>query len=366
MSDRQPTLLTPITFDGLDVPNRMWLAPMCQYSVTAEDGVPNQWHAVHLGARAQGGFGMIVTEATATCPAGRISPQDTGLWSDQQAAAWAPIVQFCQQQGAKVAVQLAHAGRKASTYASLPRYADCAGSVDIADGGWQTVGPTTGAYPGLAAPRALTTDDIAEIIQQFADAAVRAQQAGFDAVQVHAAHGYLIHQFISPLTNDRGDDYGGSPEGRMLLLLQVVQAVREATGGTMPVGVRVSASDWRDGGIDPQNLAEWLRPIVAAGASWIDVSTGGLVPADIPVKPGYQVDHARIIKEATGAVTSAVGLITEPKHAEDILTSNCADAISLGRAALREPNWPWRAAAELNSTVDITPAPYWRAAWHKP
>lgn len=367
MAENTAHLLSPVTFDGLLVPNRVWLAPMCQYSVDTGDGMPNEWHFVHLGARAQGGFGLIVAEATAVCPQGRISPHDTGLWSDDHVAAWAPIVDFCHRQGVKVGVQLGHAGRKASTHRNVPGQPRTRESVAVADGGWETVAPSALAYPGLREPRALTVGEVEQVVEQFAQAAVRAQQAGFDVVQIHGAHGYLVHEFMSPLSNDRDDEYGGDSVGRARFLSQIVQEVRSATGGVLPVGVRVSATDWLDGGLTPEETAHMLKPLVGQGLSWVDVSTGALLPADIPVGPGYQVDAARVVREQTGLLTSAVGLITEPVQAQEVLVSGAADAVSIGRAGLREPNWPWRAAAELGLPQDgVVPGAYWQGRYPTP
>ncbi|WP_269457557.1 NADH:flavin oxidoreductase/NADH oxidase [Auraticoccus monumenti] len=356
-------LFEPLTLRDLTVRNRIWLAPMCQYSVEAEDGVPTDWHLVHLGARATGGFGLILTEATAVTPAGRISPQDTGLWDDTQRDAWRRVVDFVHDQGAAIGVQLAHAGRKASTYRGFP--GEPTGTVPVALGGWSTVSATDEAFPGYDAPRALTTDEVAGVVGAFADAARRADEAGFDTVEVHAAHGYLLHQFLSPLSNRRTDRYGGDFEGRTRLLLEVVDAVREVWPTGKPVLVRLSATDWTDGAWDVEQTARVSALLRQHGVDLVDVSSGGNVLAEIPVGPGYQVPFAREVREDAGVATGAVGLITSPTSAEEVLTSGDADVVLLARAALREPAWPLRAAAELG--VDWReagyPAPYARGHW---
>lgn len=355
-------LFTPLTLRGTTFANRVWLAPMCQYS--AVDGVPGDWHLVHLGSRATGGFGLLLTEAAAVVPAGRISPQDAGLWNDEQAAAWARIVDFVHGQDARIGVQLAHAGRKASTYRP---WSDTQGSVPVEDGGWTTVGPSDTAFAGYRAPEALTTAEIADVVTAFADAARRAAAVGFDVVEIHAAHGYLLHQFLSPRSNLRTDSYGGDLAGRSRLLLDTVRAVR-AVWGEKPLFVRLSGTDWVDGGWDIEQttrLSEWLA---AAGVDLIDMSSGGNEPATIPVGPNYQVPLAAEVKRRVGVPVGAVGLITEPQQAEQILADGEADVVLLARAALREPSWPFRAAHELGLTHhDIAyPAQYTRGSWPDP
>ncbi len=355
-------LFEPLTLRGTTFRNRVWLAPMCQYSAT--DGMPADWHLVHLGARASGGFGLVLTEATAVVPEGRITPQDTGLWNDAQTEAWARIVRFVHAQGAAVGVQLAHAGRKASTYRP---WAPAQGTVPADDGGWPTLGPSGLPFAGYAAPRAMTRDDIAGVVEAFAAATRRAVGAGFDVVEVHAAHGYLLHQFLSPLSNDRTDEYGGPLENRARLLVEVVQAVRAAWPQDRPLFVRVSATDWVAGGLDVADVALVAADLTALGVDLVDVSTGGGAPASIPVGPGYQVPHARTVREVGKIPVAAVGLITSAAQAEGILVDGAADAVLLGREALRDPMWPLNAARELGvpvSTVDPAPWPeqYARAA----
>ncbi len=358
-----PHLFTPMTLRDLTIPNRVWLAPMCQYSVLAEDGVPTSWHLVHLGSRAQGGFGLIITEATAVVPEGRISPQDTGLWNDEQRDAWAPIVDFVHEQGSKIGVQLAHAGRKASTYRGFP--GEPTGSVGEDEGGWTSVGPTTDGFAGYTAPRALSGDEVAAVIASFADAARRSDEAGFDVIEVHAAHGYLLHQFLSPLSNTRTDGYGGDFAGRTRLLLEIVDAVRAVWPAGKPLFVRLSATDWTEGGWSGEDSVRLAALLGQRGVDLVDVSTGGNVLADIPVGPGYQLPFSEAIRRQAFIPTGAVGLITSPQQAEEVLASGQADAVLLARAALREPSWPLRAAAELGLRWRDAPYPpaYTRGTW---
>ncbi len=355
-----PMLFTPLTLRGLTLRNRVWLAPMCQYSAT--DGVPDEWHLVHLATRAVGGFGLVIAEATAVVPEGRITPQDTGLWDDVQVAAWRRVTDAVHAAGAHVGVQLAHAGRKASTYRPWdPRQ----GSVPAADGGWPTVAPSAVAFPGLAEPAALTEAQLREVPQRFADAAARARRAGFDVVEIHAAHGYLLHQFLSPLSNRRTDEYGGPLENRARLLVETVDAVRGVWPQDAPLLVRVSATDWVDGGLTVDEVAQVAKDLAAHGVDLVDVSSGGNVHAGIPVGPGYQVPAARAVREGSGLPVAAVGLIDSPQHAEGILVDGAADVVLLGRAALREPYWPLRAAHELRVPAADAPWPaqYRRGTW---
>jgi 2,4-dienoyl-CoA reductase-like NADH-dependent reductase (Old Yellow Enzyme family) len=356
-------LFEPLTLRDLTVKNRIWLAPMCQYAVESEDGVPTDWHLVHLGARAQGGFGLILAEATAVTAAGRISPQDTGLWNDEQRDTWARIVDFAHSQDAAIGVQLAHAGRKASTYRGFP--GEPHGSVPHEAGGWTTIGPSAEAFVGYTAPVELSTAEIAEVVAAFADSARRADEAGFDVVEIHAAHGYLIHQFLSPLSNHRTDAYGGDFAGRTRLALEVVEAVRAVWPAEKPLFVRISATDWVDGGWDGDQSVRLSAALAERGVDLIDTSTGGNAPADIPVRPGYQVPFARQIREQAQIPTGAVGLIVEPQQAEKILAAGDADVVLLARAALRDPSWPQRAAAELGLSWRDAPYPpaYLRGRW---
>ena len=338
-------LFTPVRLRDTTVRNRVWVAPMCQYS--AVDGVPGDWHLVHLGSFARGGAGLVMSEASAVSPEGRISPADTGIWNDEQRDAWAEIVRFVRAQGATPAMQLAHAGRKASTRAPF----DGRGSVPVAEGGWETVAPSAVAFPGYDEPRELTPTEIDQVVDDFARAAQRALDAGFEVLEVHAAHGYLLHQFLSPLSNHRSDEYGGSFDNRVRLLLRVVEAVRSVVPESTPLLVRISATDWTEGGWDADDSVALATRLREAGVDLIDVSTGGNLPADIPVEPGYQVDFARRVRTEAGLPTGAVGLITEPKQAEEILADGAADAVLLARAMLRDPHWALRAAHDLGVPV---------------
>jgi len=324
--------------------------------VEQQDGIPTPWHLVHLGARAQGGFGLILTEATAVTPDGRISPQDTGLWNDEQADAWRPIVDFVHSQNSTIGVQLAHAGRKASSYRSFPGEPQ-GGSVPSSEGGWSTISPTQQAFTGLDVPRMLDTAEIADLVTAFAAAAVRADDAGFDVVEIHAAHGYLIHQFLSPLSNDRSDAYGGDFDGRTKFLLEIIDAVRAVWPADKPVFVRLSATDWAPGGWDGDQTVRLSSLLRDHGVDLVDVSTGGAVITEIPVEPGYQVPFAARVRQEAGVASGAVGMILSPSQAERILTDGNADTILLGRPALREPAWPLRAAAELGLTSSDSPYP---------
>ena len=296
-------LFSPLTIRDVTFPNRLWVAPMCQYSIEAQDGVPGDWHLAHLAAFATGGAGLVVVEATGVVPEGRISPQDVGLWNDEQRDAFARIVGFLHAQGALAGVQLAHAGRKASTY--RPWSAE-RGSVPVEQGGWPTVAPSAKAFGRYAEPTELSTEDVRALVVAFATAARRAVDAGFDVIELHGAHGYLIHEFLSPLSNERTDEHGGSLEGRARFLLEIVRAVRAEVGASVPVFVRLSASDWAPGGFEQEDaatVAGWARD---AGADLFDISTGGLVPhQDIDVRPLYQVPHARFVRESAGGPVSA-------------------------------------------------------------
>jgi 2,4-dienoyl-CoA reductase-like NADH-dependent reductase (Old Yellow Enzyme family) len=346
-----PLLFTPLRLRGAELRNRIMVSPMCQYS--AVDGLVQPWHMVHLGGLARGGAGLVMTEATAVVPEGRISPRDTGLWTDAQAEAWAPIVDLIHEMGALAGVQLAHAGHKASTW--WP-WASGRGSVPAADGGWATVGPSDTGYPGLVAPRALATDDLPGVVEAFAAAARRALDAGFGVVEIHAAHGYLLHQFLSPLSNDRTDSYGGDLLGRARLLQEVTAAVRAAWPEDRALLVRISATDWVEGGHDLEDsvvVAGWLRDL---GVDLIDVSSGGVsAEQEITPEPGYQVPLAARIRQGAGIPTAAVGLITEPAHAEAVVAEGSADLVALGRELLRDPQWPLRAAHALGIEVDWPP-----------
>lgn len=354
-------LFDPITLRGLEIRNRVWIPPMCQYMVEAQDGVPTPWHLVHLGGLARGGAGAVVVEATGVVPEGRISPQDLGLWNDEQRDAFRPITDFVHSQGAVAGIQLAHAGRKASTSRGWGPSAG-AGTVGADQGGWQPVGPSPIAFPGLATPTELTTEGIAEVVRAFATSARRAVDAGFDLLELHGAHGYLLHEFLSPLSNERTDQYGGSLENRARALLETVDAVRAEVGEDVPLVVRLSATDWIEGGWDlpeTEQVSAWLGE---HGVDLVSVSTGGNVAdAAIPVGPGYQLPFATAIRQATGVPVAAVGMIDDPFQAEQIVALGQADVVLVGRGALRDPNFPIRAAQALRVDLPYRPAPYERA-----
>lgn len=340
-------LAEPLQLRGVTLRNRIGMAPMCQYSA-GPDGLPTAWHLTHLGSRAVGGTGLVISEATAVVPEGRISPRDTGLWSDAHTAAWRPITAFIAGQGAVAAVQLAHAGFKASTY--WP-FAERSGGVPDTDGGWTPVGP--GTEPFIASyrtPQQLDQAGITAVVEAFAAAARRAIEAGFQAVEIHAAHGYLLHEFYSPLTNHRTDGYGGDLAGRIRLTLETARAVREAVGPDVPVLARISATDWMPGGWSVEDAVVLARELVLAGVDLIDCSSGGAAPgAVIPVAPGYQVPLAAQVRQDAAVPTAAVGMITDPEQAEKILANGQADLVLLGRELLRDPYWANRALARLES-----------------
>lgn len=349
-------LFEPFAQRSLSLRNRIVVAPMCQYSAT--DGLPEHWHLVHLGSRAVGGAGAVIAEATAVSAIGRISPNDTGIWNDAQVEAWRPITRFIAAQGAIPGVQLAHAGRKASAH----RPWDGGGALSAEQGAWPTVAPSALPFDaGWHTPQALDEDGIRQIVAEFRAAAQRALAAGFRLVELHAAHGYLLHQFLSPLSNRRIDGYGGSFEHRTRLVREVVAAVREVWPVELPLWLRISATDWADGGWqaeDSVRLAEQVKPL---GVDLIDVSSGGLVPhVKIPLAPGYQVPFAAQIRHEAGIATGAVGLITESEQAEGILAGGAADVVLIARESLRDPYFPRRAAAELGAKIGA-PAQYQRA-----
>lgn len=348
-------LFSPLSIRDIAIRNRLWVSPMCQYS--AVDGVVNDWHHVHLAQFAAGGAGMVIAEATAVSPEGRISPQDAGIWTDAQAEAWRPIVAAIRARGAVAGVQLGHAGRKAST--SAP-FAGSRGTVAPADGGWSTVAPSALAYADFAEPVALDAAGIEKVVADFADAARRAVDAGFQVLELHAAHGYLLHQFLSPLTNHRDDEYGGSFENRVRLLVRVTEAVRDAAPAAA-VFVRFSATDAAEGGWSVDDTVAASRLVAAAGADLIDLSSGGLVPQQhIVPGPGYQVAYADTVRRETGLLVSAVGMIDEPALAENVVADGRADAVMSAREWLRDPHYALRAAAQLGADSPA-PAQYLRA-----
>ena len=348
-------LFEPLSLRGTTFRNRVWVSPMCQYSST--DGRPSDWHLVHLGSFARGGAGLVMSEATAVVPEGRISPQDAGIWSDEQAADYRRITDFIHGQQAVAGIQLAHAGRKASTRAPwLGR-----GYVPEAEGGWPTVGASAIGYADWPAPRELTAEELVALPGAWADAARRSLAAGFDVAEIHAAHGYLLHQFLSPLTNRRTDAWGGDLAGRSRLLLSVVDAVREVWPDDRPLFVRLSATDWVAGGLDIDETAEVARLLATRGVDLVDVSSGGNSPdQEITVEPGYQVPFATRVRHESGLPVAAVGLITEPQQAEKIVSDGEADAVFLARELLRDPHWAQRAAEALGADT-YWPEQYLRA-----
>jgi 2,4-dienoyl-CoA reductase-like NADH-dependent reductase (Old Yellow Enzyme family) len=338
-------LFTPLRLRGLELRNRIFLSPMCQYS--CDDGFATDWHLVHLGSRAVGGAALVMAEASAVEPAGRISPGDAGIWSEAHAEAWAPIARFIRSQGAAPAIQLAHAGRKAST--AVPW--EGGGPILSGPASWTPLGASPIAFDaGYATPRALTEPELAAVAARFAESASLALKAGFEVVELHFAHGYLVHSFLSPLSNHREDAYGGSFDGRVRLALEIAAAVRRVWPERLPLFVRVSATDWAEGGWDLPQTVELARRLKALGVDLIDCSSGALVPhAKIPAAPGYQVPFAEAVRREAGIATGAVGMITEPAQAENIVASGKADAVFLARQMLRDPYWPLHAAAALGA-----------------
>lgn len=351
-------LFDPLPIRGVELRNRIIVSPMCQYSCT--EGYATEWHMVHLGSRAVGGAALVMTEAAAVLPEARISPQDLGIWSDHHIRPLEPIVRFIHAQGSLAGMQLAHAGRKASTY----RPWQALGAAPVSEGGWvNVVAPSPLPFsPDYPHPQALDPQGIESVIAAFAQAAGRARQAGFDVVEVHAAHGYLLHQFISPFSNQRQDAYGGSFDNRTRLLRQVVQAVRQVWPEERPLFVRISATDWVAGGWDLEQSIELARQLRPLGVDFLDCSSGGNLPqARVPVGPGYQTSFAEQIRRATGILTGAVGMITSPAQADHIIRTGQADAVLLAREMLRDPYWPLQAARELGAPASW-PVQYLRAA----
>jgi 2,4-dienoyl-CoA reductase-like NADH-dependent reductase (Old Yellow Enzyme family) len=351
-------LFDPLTIQDITFANRAFVSPMCQYS--SVDGYANDWHFVHLGGRAVGGAGLVLTEATGVVPEGRISPQDLGIWMDDHIEPLARIVRFIHEQGSVAGMQLAHAGRKASTY----RPWEGNGTVPESRGGWKNVvAPSALAFADhYPMPQALSLDGIRNVVSAFAAAARRACEAGFDVVEIHAAHGYLIHEFLSPYSNRRADAYGGSFENRTRILREIVAAVRGSWPDGAPLFVRISATDWIDGGWDIQQSIELARQLKELGANLIDCSSGGNVPhAKIPVGAGYQTQFAEQIRHEANILTGTVGMITSPVQAEHILVTGQADAVILAREFLRDPYWPLRAARDLGQSISW-PVQYLRAA----
>ena len=341
----------------LTLRNRLVVSPMCEYS--AVDGVPNDWHLVHLGSRAVGGFAAVIAEATAVSAEGRISPGDTGLWNAAQQAAWQPITRFIRGQGAVAGIQLAHAGRKASTAAPWLGH----GPLTPEQGAWTTVAPSAMAFDeGWHTPQALDQAGIDKVIADFRASAQRALDVGFQLVELHAAHGYLLHQFLSPLSNQRTDGYGGSFDNRTRLVREVIVAVREVWPQELPLWLRISATDWAPGGWDVAQSVALARQVKPLGVDLIDVSTGGLVPhVKIPIGPCYQVPFAAQVRREADIATGAVGLITEPAQAATIVAEDAADVVLIARESLRDPYFPRRAAQELGFKIE--PPEQYQRAW---
>ncbi|MCV9877735.1 NADH:flavin oxidoreductase/NADH oxidase [Brenneria izbisi] len=350
-------LFSPVSLGQLTLPNRIIIAPMCQYS--ADEGKATAWHTMHLGNLSHSGAGLLIIEATAVVPEGRISPRDLGLWDDVTEQALAPVIQAVKRYSdMPLGIQLAHAGRKASTDVPWGNRA----FLRAEQGGWQTVAPSAIPYDETDdAPLAMSQQQIRELITAFVESARRADRLGFDLVELHAAHGYLLHQFLSPLANQRTDEYGGSLQNRLRLLLEVYQAVRDVFPAHKAVGVRISATDGVDGGWDLAQSLELSKVLHESGCDFIHVSSGGMsAKQQIHPAPNYQVPYAQRIKQEVGITTIAVGLITEPEQAEAIVATGEADAVGLARAMLFNPRWPWHAAIKLGVQVTAPPQ-YWRS-----
>ncbi len=350
-------LFSPIKLRGLELPNRIMVAPMCQYS--AQNGEANDWHFTHINTLALSGAAMFCIEATHVEAIGRITPGCLGLYDDATEAALKPILASVRKHSkTAVAMQLAHAGRKASSHKPW----DGGQQIPVSQGGWQAEGPSAVPHKeGEAPPLALDAPGLVRVRDAFVNAARRAERLGIDAIELHSAHGYLLHQFLSPISNKRTDQYGGSLQNRMRYPLEVFDAVRAAFPAEKPVGIKVSATDWVEGGWDLAQTIEYAKELKKRGVDWVDASSGGVSPQQkIPLGPGYQVPFAQAIKEATGVTTMAVGLITEAKQAEDIVVSGKADMVALARAMLYDPRWGWHAAAELGGQVEAPPQ-YWRS-----
>ena len=350
-------LFSPITLRGLYLANRIMVAPMCQYS--SADGEANDWHFTHVNSLALSGAAMFCIEATAVEAIGRITHGCLGLWNDATEAALKPILASLRKHSkTAVAIQLAHAGRKASSHVPW----DGGQQIPLSQGGWQAEGPSAVPHKeGETPPRALDDAGLQRIREAFVAAARRAERLGIDALELHCAHGYLLHQFLSPISNKRTDQYGGSLQNRMRYPLEVFDAIRSAFPADKPVGVKVSCTDWVDGGWDLEQTIAFAKELKTRGVDWVDASSGGVSPLQkIPLGPGYQVPFAQAIREATGVTTMAVGLITEAQQAEDIIASGKADMVALARAMLYEPRWGWHAAAALGGQVEAPPQ-YWRS-----
>ena len=350
-------LFQPLKIRDITLRNRIAVSPMCQYS--AQDGAPNDWHLVHLGSRAVGGAGLVIAEATAVEPRGRISPGDLGIWNDRQVECFQRIARFIESQGAVPGIQIAHAGRKAST--STP-WQNGGATLLPGQGGWETVAPSPLPFrEGDATPHELTVDEIHAVVEEFGAAAKRALDAGFQLVEIHAAHGYLLHEFYSPLSNQRTDEYGGSFGNRTRMVREVVQAVRRNWPERLPLFLRISATDWTEGGWTVEDSVALAQSVKPLGVDLIDCSSGANVPhVRIPVAPGYQVPLADRVRREAEIMTAAVGMLTEPAQANDVIETGKADLVLLARAFLRDPYWPIHAAKQLGVQVQVV-AQYLRA-----
>ncbi len=356
-------LFSPLTLRDVTFANRAWVSPMCTYACETRTGETTAWHVAHYGQFALGGAGLVLTEATAVLPEGRVTPQDAGLWSDDQIAPWRAVTDAVHACGGRIGVQLSHAGRKGSKYRGLPGDPHHNRSVLIDEGGWQTIGASGRPFGSYAPPRAATSEDLMGAVEAFAAAALRADAAGFDVVELHAAHGYLLHELLSPVTNQRADSWGGGVQGRERLLLTVVRRVREVWPGEKPLFVRISAADVAPGGLGHPDSVQLALRLAALGVDLVDCSSGGLVGgAEYPETPGYQVPGAAAVRHGAGVATAAVGLITRPQHAEEILGRGEAHAVLLGRAMLRDPHWARHAAVELG-IADGPREPRYHRAW---
>lgn len=352
-------LFEPFTLRSMTTRNRIWVPPMCQYSVEQQDGKPTAYHVSHYGALARGGAGAVIVEMTGVEPAARISPYCLGLWSDEHIEAFKPVVDAIHAGGAKAGIQIAHAGRKASTPGELVPHDG--GSLGEDEGGWVTLAPSALAYPGLKEPEELTEEKIDDLVQAFAAAAARAVAAGFDFIEIHGAHGYLMTQFLSPLSNQRDDSYGGSLENRARFARRVARAMRDVMPAEMPLIVRLSATEFVDGGITVEETSQVVRWLAEDGVDFADISTSGNYPAKINVYAGYQVPMAAQVKRESGLPVGAVGMINSPRLAEFIVGSGQADVVLVGREALRNPAFALRWADELKVDIDYVPAQYHRA-----
>lgn len=355
-----PALFDPFTLKSVTLRNRVGISPMCQYS--AQDGVPNDWHLVHLGSRAVGGAGLVIAEATGVSPEGRISPGDLGIWNDAQAEAFARVTRFVREHGAVPGIQIAHAGRKAGAAAPW----DGGDHLPDEAGGWTPVAPSAIAFgDGLdKVPRAMSVDEIKRVQQDFVSGVKRSLAAGFEWLELHSAHGYLSHEFLSPLTNQRTDNYGGSFENRIRFLIETTRAVRAVWPERLPLTVRLSCTDWVEGGWDIEQTVELAKRLKAEGVDLIDCSSGGAVPhAKIPLGPGYQVPFAERVRREAGIATAAVGLITQPEPADEIVRSGKADVVLIARESLRDPYWPAHAARALGQKNAVPPPKQYARAW---